>query len=300
LTCYLGPNSSPAPSFRKLPMRTLIFLTTVCLVAFCTISLAAQNSATFSSADKYRAAKIVLQQFYDQGDLSSQVGKDGLIPDEYDLTGTTCLMADDFIGSYRDDSGDKAIDKPQHRNDDIADFVKDAVDIVTWENDFRKLKIPESVWRPFIDADESTIIDLNAKEFILTKQMSALNKRMKKAGLSKPIFVYQPGCGSGGEDVHFALQPKDGQLFLIPVFLYKLCQIQHLNPLDFQSCDRWKEILDEQVWDVSGDYMYIARWSDGVVRCGKFSYGDFRSVAEKPNELFTITKLRSPGCSPAF
>jgi hypothetical protein len=159
---------------------------------------------------------------------------------------------------------------------------------------------PES--RPVFDLYEASIIDPKVEGFSSVDIMVyALNRRMAHAGLSKPKFVFNPGCGSGGgASVHFALQPADGQLFLIPVFLYKLCQAQHVSPFDFKSCDRWKEIFSERVWAVSGDYMYLARWSDGVVRCGKLTYDDIEKFGQKRDGFLTITKLRSAECSQAF
>jgi hypothetical protein len=169
--------------------------------------------------------------------------------------------------------------------------------MVVWENDLRKLGVPENVWRPVLEKYESEVLTSKPMTIDVTAE---LNANMARAGRSSPKFVYEPGCGSGGVDVHFALNPADGQLFLIPVFLYKLCQVQHLSPMDFKSCDRWKEIFSERVWNVSGDYMYLARWSDGVVRCGLLTYDDFDKSMEKEKSVLVITKLRSPECSPAL
>jgi hypothetical protein len=275
-----------------------------CLFMMYAIPLLPQTSASFSLADKYKAAKAILQQLYDKGDLGSGIDKeDNGEVDEYDLSmGSTCAEPSDYLGSFQSENvttGERT-ETPQHKNDDIAAFVLDEVNIVVWQNDFRKLNIPDSVWRPVLDIYEASIINPKAKRFSMEIMVGALNRRMAQAGLRKPKFVFQPGCGSGGASVHFALQPADGQLFLIPVFLYKLCQVQHLSPLDFKSCDRWKEIFSERVWAVSGDYMYLARWSDGVVRCGKLTYDDIDKFGQKLDGFLTITKLRSPECSPAF
>jgi len=267
-----------------------------CILVLSSIPLAAQTSANFSRADKYKAAKAVLQQFYEKGELGSGIDSDDR--GEYDTSAARpCQEPTEYLGSFQDDSKHDPVEKPQHKNDDIADFVLDAVDMVIWENDLRKLGVPEYIWRPVLDRYEASILNPKQKSIDVTAQ---LNAAMVRAGRSKPKFVYHPGCGSGGADVHFTLKPADGQLFLIPVFLYKLCQVQHLSPLDFKSCDRWKEIFSERVWAVSGDYMYVARWTDGVVRCGLLTYGDFSKSFEKENSILVITKLRSPECNPAF
>jgi hypothetical protein len=285
-------------------VRTCIFLAVGSFLTLCTISLAAQTSSSFGRADKYRAAKTILQEIYDQGDLSSGIEKnDNGEVDEYDLSrGSTCQEPSEYLGSFESENvttGERS-ERPQHKNDDIAAFVLDEVNIVVWQNDLRKLNIPDSVWRPVLDIYEASIINPKAKGFNMEIMAGGLNRRMAQAGLSKPKFVFQPGCGSGGASVHFALQPADGQLFLIPVFLYKLCQAQHVSPLDFKSCDRWKEIFSERVWAVSGDYMYLARWSDGVVRCGKLTYDDIDKFGQKWDGFLTITELRSPECNPVF
>jgi hypothetical protein len=46
--------------------------------------------------------------------------------------------------------------------------------------------------------------------------------------------------------------------------------------------------------------MYLARWTDGVVRCGLLTYDDFDKSMEKEKSILVITKLRSPECSPAL
>jgi hypothetical protein len=282
-------------------VRTCTLLAAGCFLALCTIYLAAQTSASFSRADKYRAAKTILQQIYDQGVLYSDIERnDNGEVEEYDLMGTTCQEPSQYLGSFESENvttGERT-ERPQHKNDDIAAFILDEVNIVVWQNDLRKLNIPDSVWRPVLDIYEASIINPKAKSFERETMAAALNRRMTRAGLSKPKFVVGSGCGSGGAMVHLALQPADGQLYLIPVFLYKLCQAQHLSPLDFKSCDRWKEIFSERVWAVSGDYMYLARWADGVVRCGKLTYDDIDKSGW--DGILTIAKLRSPECSPVF
>jgi hypothetical protein len=275
-------------------MRRSISFIASCIFALVSLNPAAQTSAGFSRADKYRAVKTVLQQEL-QGKSAIDESADG----EYDLAqASACSEPYDYLGSFRD-AHDTLLEKPQHKNDDVSDFILDAVNVVIWENDLRKLRIPEGIWRPVLDRYEAEIMSAEPSNVRVATDaqivMTVLNERMANAGLSKPKFVLEAGCGSSGVDVRIALKPTDGQLFLIPIFLYKLCQVQHLNPLDFKSCDRWKEIFNEHVLEISGDYRYLARWSDGVVRCGSVTDNDFN----KTDEL-VITKLRSPECNPAF
>lgn len=282
-------------------MRSMLRFSVGCILALCSIYLGAQTSTGFSDDDKYKAVKAILQQFYENGTVGSGIHEDEIKEGEYDLSwASACTETDLYVGAYRDDStpGPDIIEKPQHNNDDVAGFLNRALNMVIWENDLRKLRIPEKIWRPVLDRYEAGKVDDITAE---------LNAAMARAGQSKPKFVWQPGCGSGGYDAHFALAPADGQLFLIPVFLYKLCEVQHLSPLNLKSCNRWKEVINEQVFDVSGDYMYLARWSDGVARCGSITSNDFQKNEEeyekenkKERDPIVITKLRSPGCNPVW
>jgi hypothetical protein len=282
-------------------MRRPLSFAVGCILALCSIHLRAQTSTGFSDDDKYKAVKAILQQFYENGTVPSGIDKDDIKEGKYNLGNASgCAEADLYVGAYRDDStpGPDIIEKPQHNNDDIAGFLNNALDMVVWSNDLRKLGVPEKIWRPVLEKyDVGKVDDITAE----------LNASMARAGRSKPKFIYDRGCGSGGVDAHFALAPPDGQLFLIPVFLYKLCEVQHLSPLNLKSCNRWKEVINEQVFDVSGDYMYLARWGDGVARCGSITYNDFQKNEEeyekeskKERDPIVITKLRSPGCNPAW
>jgi hypothetical protein len=96
--------------------------------------------------------------------------------------------------------------------------------------------------------------------------------------------------------MHLAMVPPDGQLYLIPVFLYKLCQAQHLDPSDRKACDRWTEVINGTAAYVSGSYVYMARWSDGVVRCGPLEF----NVRQDREKTVNITKLQSPDCKTAW
>ncbi len=273
----------------------------ISLVAFCvlvlgSVSLRAQSSTSFDRADKYQAAKAVLQQFYEHGVVPSNINQDDQKEGVYDLL--NCQEYGYYMGFLNEDqSGSKPIAKQE--NDDLPDLMEIALNVVIWENDLRKLGVPEGTWRPVLDEYEAN--NLTAKSDAIdadVPQLAAqLNARMTSAGRSRPKFVERGGCGSGGADVHFELNPPDGQLFLIPVFLYKVCQVQRLVPTDFKSCNRWKEVFTASVPSLTGDYVYLARWADGVVRCGSVSEDDFW---KKNDSTIVITELRSPQCSLAW
>jgi hypothetical protein len=282
--------------------RSLSFIAGCVLVLCgCSTEPAAQTYVPFSPPANYDALKAVLQQAYEKGQLDSAIERSKNNQEEkgtYDISlAAACHTPDDYLGTFRD-AKDPTLDIPQHNNDDIAQFVLVAVEAVVWENDFRKLGIPERIWRPWLSYyEEKQLKSIPTDGRVMA---AVLNHDMARGGRSTPRFIYDPGCGSGGIDVHLELNPADGQLFLIPVFLYKVCEAQHLNPLDFKTCDRWKEIFSERVWNVSGDYMYLARWTDGVVRCGNLTYEDFVKSADKDEYNIVIKKLRSPECSLAW
>ena len=276
----------------------------LCIVAGCFLVLCGCSSdpvyVPVTHPDNYDALKTVLQQAYDKGLLDSGIHDrhDSEVKNAYDISSAAaCHESIDFLGSFDDPSKIGGV-LLSERNADISQFVLIAVEVVIWENDFRRLGIPERAWRPWLKYYEDKA--LSGKPSSGPIMAAVLNKDMSDAGVSAPKFVFDPGCGEGGIDVHLELKPVDGQLFLIPVFLYKLCEVKHLNPLDFKSCDRWKEIFSERVWNVSGDYMYLARWPDGVVRCGTLTYDDFAKNADTHDYNVVITKLRSPECSPAW
>jgi hypothetical protein len=126
---------------------------------------------------------------------------------------------------------------------------------------------------------------------------AALNKYRQQSDPSLPTFIVKECAGGEGTvEVHIDLQPPEGQIFLIPVFFYKLCEAQHLDPADPRSCDRWTEVLRGTAEYVSGDYMYLARWTDGSVRCGPLGFNS----RDLEGKTLQITKLRSPECDPGW
>ena len=86
---------------------------------------------------------------------------------------------------------------------------------------------------------------------------------------SVPAFVNEPGCGAGSVKVTFKTQPPGGHLRLITTFDWSLCQAQGTDPWD-DNCRGWSEVVTEKV-NVSGEYHYIATWSDGTVWRDKFT-----------------------------
>jgi hypothetical protein len=236
-------------------------------------------------AEQYKAVKATMQQFYNSGFLPSNIkfSRKG----EYDMG--NCGESSEFLGEF----------ERQNRPDqNLGNLVDLAITIVTWESDLRTLGVPENVWGPVLTGYENTALaqggTLREDQTFAAhdRLLAALNGYRQQSNRTLPKFVIRGGCGSGEVQVHISLMPPDGQLFLIPVFLYKLCQAQNLNPSDPRACDRWTEVLNGAAAYVAGDYVYMARWADGSVRCGPLGF----TSANMDGKEFSITKMRSSEC----
>jgi hypothetical protein len=188
----------------------------------------------------------------------------------------------------------------QERPGVLYDLVGLAEKSVVWRNDLRKLGIPEKVWEPLIGEYENLWFKHRGESELdgqTNKIAAALNKYKQQSDTSLPTFIVGDcAAGAGAVDVRIELQPPEGQIYLIPVFLYKLCEAQHLDPADPRSCDRWTEVIHGTASYVSGDYVYLARWADGSVRCGPLGFNS----PDLEGKTLQITKLRSPKCTPGW
>src|SRR5271166_2761300 len=123
--------------------RGLIVTLIPAAVAGCAIALGQTSSdlAKVSPAERYRVVKATMQQFYDRGLLGSAISK--LNPEQYDIA--NCGTSSEFTGSFEGE-GD--------RGKDLTQSMYVAMVVVTWENDFRRLGIPEEVWKPLLNGYE--------------------------------------------------------------------------------------------------------------------------------------------------
>jgi hypothetical protein len=85
---------------------------------------------------------------------------------------------------------------------------------------------------------------------------SALNAYREREHKSIPeIRVSGEKCtGAGGQTVTITTDPHDGRVSLIPIFFYKLCKAQKIDPNDDDACDRWREVPKGVERTLSGDY----------------------------------------------
>lgn len=272
------------------PRIAKFFLLLTAATLGCTVVLA-QTSSIMVKADpaqQYEAVKKTMQSFYERGLVSSHIESHNA---DYDVW--VCAEPAEFEGEA---------EYPDSKSEDLPNLVDLAETTVVWRNDFRKLGVPPEVWESVVRSYEDARLKNGARlseaqeEAGKKRIAAALNSYRRLSKPSLPRFVVEGGCGAAEIEVHLELRPPNGRLFLIPVFLYKLCQAQHLNPADPRSCDRWTEVLNGTASYVSGDYVYMARWTDGSVRCGPLGF----KSNDQEGKTFAITKMRNPECNPGW
>lgn len=169
----------------------------------------------------------------------------------------------------------------------------------TWRNDFKDMGILDSDMEAEISHFEkqtirgweahawrgSTLLDKQTEQF-----RHELN-RMRSVKKNWPEFEMDDGCGAGDIDVKVGINPPSGQLFVISKFFFMLCKAQNIDPMNLAKCDRWNEIHGS-VSPLAGDYYYLAKWSDGSIRCGQLGVNE---AADKNKDL-VIAKLQKDAC----
>ncbi len=121
-----------------------------------------------------------------------------------------------------------------------------------------------------IDVDQ-TPTNRHKELFLLRIEMALRSYRQRRAPKLPKIYS-DGGCGSGGIGVNIRTEPSNGRVVFIPVFFYRLCKAQRIDPDDLNQCDRWREPAEGLLTEVSGDYFYRASWPGGVVRRGHLSF----------------------------
>ena len=240
----------------------------------------AQVSSALVVADpkaQYYVIKRAMQQMYERGGLHSNISR--AAADGYDIV--HCESGSDYFG-----------ERPPADALFVA-LANLAADIVIWRNDFRRLAIPEAVWRPVLIEIEDTQLALRLQEGRLQEGrapaatdapserryasqqrqlLSALNAYRAQSGGRRAPFQMEGGCGAGDFNVTITTAPRTGRVFFIPVFFHELCKAQQLDPDDRGACNHWREAVDGTLAYVAGDYRYQAVWPDGATRSGPLSF----------------------------
>jgi len=186
-----------------------------------------------------------------------------------------------------------------------------AHDVVRLRKNLTRHGYPESVWRPLLLQFEEEQLVLSIEELgkpysaepespevepeptpaerhrkqFLRKMARALRSYRRRTAPTLPEIYYEGGCGAGGVGVNIRTEPANGRVIFIPVFFYRLCKAQQIDPDDVTQCDRWREPAEGILSEVSGDYFYRASWPDGVEKRGRFSFTHL-----KDDETVTIRK----------
>ena len=255
----------------------------------------AQVSSALVVADpkaQYYIIKRAMQQMYERGGLHSNISR--VAADGYDIV--HCESGSDYFG-----------EQPPADALFVA-LANLAADIVIWRNDFRRLAVPEAVWRPVLIEIEDTQLAFRLQEGRLQEGrlqegrlqegrlqegrapdgtdapserryasqqrqlLSALNAYRAQSGGRRAPFQMEGGCGAGDFNVTITAAPRTGRVFFIPVFFHELCKAQQLDPDDRGACNHWREAVDGTLAYVAGDYRYQAVWPDGATRSGPLSF----------------------------
>jgi len=176
----------------------------------------------------------------------------------------------------------------------ISTLADLAFEVVRLGVTLKKLGYPEPAWKSTLDQFESEVLPLyigqigkpdssdegsgsqsierTTKQF-QNKILRKLADYRKRYAPTLPTIYYEQGdCGAGEISIHVRAEPSNGKVLFIPVFFHYLCKVEHKNPDDITDCDRWREPVDGQLFEVAGDYFYIAVWPDGARQTGRLSF----------------------------
>jgi hypothetical protein len=257
----LVPGSRIGGTMQKGAQRLAVTLLSLSLLTGAA-SVAAQTSRALlrsSEEERYLAFKRTFQAMVDQGTLGVAVPRSGGAVDLKD-----CSLGHDFLGP---EAGEGA----SSRTRQLADL---AYEIVRLKKLMARLGYPEAVWRPMlVDNEERGKESFDPIEGTYLEGLSqTLNAYRRQSAPALPATLVEGGCGEGEVAIRIATRPGNGRVRLIPVFFFKLCEVQKIDPDDPRRCDHWREPAEGALFEVSGDYNYQASWPDGARRSGMLSF----------------------------
>ena len=186
-----------------------------------------------------------------------------------------CATASQYFGSAAE--GDK-----------VVPLARLALDVTIWGRNLQLMKFPGQVWEPSLRNYETAQVGemrraqgrqldarLQARRQGFMKEFATRLSSYQQSHPSLGRVVNDGSChryaSAGNLSLRIETDPTGGSVFLIPTFFYELCRAQNIDPDDTQRCNRWREAISGRTASVSGDYLYVARWSDGATRRGKLS-----------------------------
>lgn len=282
----VASNSFGAPPAARLaaPLMTPLAVTSSTLLAalqvislavLLTMSVVSAPASAAAPPDRswphYFAVKTVMQHLYESDPIQARRLKE--VTSKYDLS--NCEPGSEYLGDG----------KPTV----TAEFADIAFDVIVWREALTKLGYPATLWQPSLVTYEQQEVDraialptpiyfaFSAKDApdagssTIGTMIGKLNA-YRTQHPTLPELITQGGCGAGGATVSIATAPLAVQVLFIPTFFYDLCKVQKQNADDPNSCPQWREAVQGKLESVAGDYRYLVRWSDGVLRRGKLSF----------------------------
>lgn len=237
--------------------RSVTLLAVLLLAAGAAVAQTSKSLLRAGADEEYLTFKRTFQKMADEGDLEVLIlrDEDGAV----DLM--DCSSGDSYLGPEGNISS---------RTRQRANL---AYEVVRLKRLIARLGYPESVWRPALLAIEEEGQDaFSPHEGGHLQELSeTLDAYRRRSAPALPKTGVVGGCGEGEVGVRIATRPRNGRVRLIPVFFYKLCQVQKIDPDDPRRCDHWRESAEGALLDLSGDYVYQASWVDGTRHSGRLS-----------------------------
>jgi len=180
-------------------------------------------------------------------------------------------------------------DVSDHESNTAAPIAALAFEIARVHFTLRKLRYPEAVFKGPLTEYEGQLLrfldhlitesepDWNQiwdSVIVFQKKIVAASMRYRrqKAPHLPIVFWDQNECGAGEISIYVRTEPANGRVFFIPVFYFRLCEAQKIDPHNQGVCNFWREATVTEEIGVAGDYFYVASWPDGAVRRGKLRF----------------------------
>lgn len=110
---------------------------------------------------------------------------------------------------------------------------------------------------------EQVLADMDADMAELSALAAQLDAVRSEASPQLPPVRADGGCGGGEGPAMLRTEPSGARIWLISKFAFDVCRIKGVDPWSPARCERWTEVEPNKVTQLSGRYVYTARWADG-------------------------------------